>query len=503
MTKTQLLNWQSDRIEALLAEYGLAARVTGGVVAPRWIQFKVEPGPRTRVRQIRGLAEELALTLRADTCRVARKNGLVTVEIPRPNPQPIHLLPLQRKLKNIPLGAAALGLADDGSPLLIRLPSPQVAHLLIAGTTGSGKSALARSIIASLALRHRRNELALVLIDPKRRAFGPLASLPHLVHPVIVQSDEAAATLAQLVQLMLERDQQGISTPRIVVVIDELADLLMVAGKAARDPLTRLAQRGREAGLHLVACTQKPTNKAVDSLAKANFPVRLVGQVTSPEEAKIATGYAGTGAERLRGPGDFIAVTGGQITRFQAAYISTPQMAALVEKLAPQAGSGPGVELPQPATDAAPRADKLDHYVDQVRDLWPTLLKDDGSLRWKAKADIAERIFGQRNTGGNYGRVVNQVIERLRAETTATYAQTVPFSLRQTVLTRLIEGQTTTPITTLLRDFFRFVGLVRVVVAFDGPRYWTLRLIFPRLWGATRLLVAWKQGSEWVVERIG
>jgi DNA segregation ATPase FtsK/SpoIIIE-like protein len=116
-------------------------------------------------------------------------------------------------------------------------------------------------------------------------------------------------------------------------VIDELADLLMVSGKQTREALTRLTQRGRSAGIHLIACTQKPVSQVVGSLAKANFPVRLVGRVTSPEDAKVATGYAGTGADRLRGPGDFIAVTGGQMTRFQAAYVSTRELAALVGQL--------------------------------------------------------------------------------------------------------------------------------------------------------------------------
>jgi S-DNA-T family DNA segregation ATPase FtsK/SpoIIIE len=509
MTKRQLLEWQADRIETTLAQYGLTAHVTGGTVSPRWVQFKLWPGPGTRVRQIRDLAEELALALNADTCRVARKNGLVMVEVPRADPQPVRLLPLQQSIKEAPFGTATLGLTDDGRPLLIRLPAPQVAHLLIAGTTGSGKSALAQTIIASLAMRHHRSELGFVLIDPKRRAFGPLAALPHLVGSVVVEPDEAATTLARLVRLMLDRDRQSISMPRIVVVIDELADLLISAGKSARDPLTRLAQRGREAGIHLVACTQKPTNKAVDGLAKANFPVRLVGQVTSPEEAKVATGYGGTGADRLRGPGDFIAVTGGQVIRFQSAYVPPQQLCELVTRLAQSACPAVGIDLPE-VEHNAPLDDKLEHYVDQVRDLWPTLLKEDGSLRWKAKTDIAERIFGQRTTAGNYGRIVNRVIERLRAEGTATYAQTTTLSQRRLSTRRTAEGglerwsrTTTTTMATLRRAFSRFASRVRVVVVvFDWSRNRFYRITFPRLWGASRLVIIYKAGGAWAVERV-
>ncbi len=181
-----------------------------------------------------------------------------------------------------------------------------------------------------------------------------------------------------LVRLMLMRDQEGrlpandglSGDPRVVVVIDELADLLMMTGKQAQQSLTRLAQRGREAGIHLIVCTQKPVSQVLGSLAKANFPLRLVGQVTSPEEAKVATGYAGTGAERLRGPGDFMAVTGGQVTRFQAAYITARELADVAsQKLKAERGQwaqvrpGPAARRP---TRSLPQS-RLRRVTDNVR----------------------------------------------------------------------------------------------------------------------------------------
>jgi S-DNA-T family DNA segregation ATPase FtsK/SpoIIIE len=357
--KRQVLDFQADRIEAVLAQHRVSARVTGGLVSPRWIQFQLLPALGARVSKIKGLAEELALALGSETCRISRRQGTLAVEIPRPDPQPVRLLPLQQRLtatagQALPFGTALLGLAEDGAPLLVRLPSPQVAHLLIAGTTGSGKSALMQTIVASLALSHRRSQLGFVLIDPKRRAFGPLAGLPHLLRPVLSEAEEISRTLQALVQLMLVRDREGrcpaaagrAGEPRAVVVIDELADLMMMTGKETQQALTRLAQRGREAGIHLVACTQKPASQVLGSLAKANFPVRLVGRVTSPEEAKVATGYAGTGAERLRGPGDFVAVTGGQVTHFQAAYVSPRELAGLVSRML-QAEHGRWSEVPE------------------------------------------------------------------------------------------------------------------------------------------------------------
>lgn len=360
----QTLEFQCDRIEAVLARHKVSVCVTGGVIAPRWIQFQVLPALGARVKKIKGLAEEIALALGSDTCRISRQGGRLAVEIPRPDPRPVRLLSLQRPLQKttshysnryganagqrdgarpqpIPFGAAVLGLAEDGGTLLVCLPAPQVAHILIAGTTGSGKTALAKTIVTSLAMSHRPSEVGFILVDPNRRAFGPLAGLPHLLRPVLSEPEATTDTLRQLVELMLgrDRDRRPIANrdcpgePRVIIVIDELADLLMASGKETQDAITRLAQRGRAAGIHLVACTQKPAARVVGSLAKANFPVRLVGRVTSPEDAKVATGYAGTGAERLQGPGDFIAVNGGQMLRFQAAYIPARELTGLVSAL--------------------------------------------------------------------------------------------------------------------------------------------------------------------------
>jgi S-DNA-T family DNA segregation ATPase FtsK/SpoIIIE len=348
-TNRQTLEMQSDRIEAVLAQHKVAAQVTGGCVSPKWIRFQVKPAIGARMNKIRGLTEELALALGSDSCRVSRQGSLVSVEIPRTDPRPVRLLPLFRRLEEndeIPFGTALLGLADDGVPLLVRLPSPEVAHILIAGTTGSGKSALARTIVASLALSHRPSQIGFVLIDPKRRAFGPAGGLPHLLRPVLSDADEIEHTLAGLVELMLRRDRDGCAPvsarhngePRVVVVIDELVDLLMVSDGNTRDAITRLSQRGREAGIHIIACTQKPASQVIGGLAKANFPLRLVGRVTSPEDAKVASGYAQTGAEQLSGPGDFLAVSGGRAKRFQAAYVSSQDLAVIVGEML---GPGP------------------------------------------------------------------------------------------------------------------------------------------------------------------
>ena len=362
----KMLEFQSDRIEAVLSLHKIPARVTGGTVTPRWIRFQVLPQIGAKISKIKNLHEELAAALDVPSCRVARRGAAVDVEIPREDPMPVKLLPLYRRLTDgedyPPPIAAILGLSEDGTPLMIRLPSPDVAHVLVAGTTGSGKTVLMQTMILSLAMTNpapspfQIGGLRLVLIDPKGYAFGTFQGLPHLARDVVRDADEAAEALQSLVVLMERsgpagaRGQQRTGTVRVVVVIDELADLLMVGGKPVEQALTRLTQRGREAGIHIIAATQKPSAEILGPLIKANFPVRLVGRVTSASDARTATGWTGTGAERLMGRGDFLAVAEGQLSHFQAAFVSPEEIQEAAIGLAQNemvvTGYGVGVGTP-------------------------------------------------------------------------------------------------------------------------------------------------------------
>jgi len=317
-----LLEFQANQIEAVLASHKIVSRVLGGTVTPHCVRFQVTTRLGTRLSEISNLSEEIALSLQAPSCRIVRDKGNLHIEVPRAQPAKVLLLDLCRRLAYTPPCSPLLGLDESGTPLLLSLPSPDVAHVLICGTTGSGKTALARAMALSLALHNPQRQLQLLFIDPKGRGFAPLAGLPHLLAPPQTEVPQALQRLQWLVQEMERRDGQGINSPRLVVFIDELADLLMMGGKEMELALTRLSQRGREAGVHLVACTQKPTAAVIGSLTKANFPVRLVGSVTSPEEAKVAAGVSGTGAERLQGRGDFLLVLKGRSERFCAAYVS-------------------------------------------------------------------------------------------------------------------------------------------------------------------------------------
>ncbi len=329
----EYLNFQSDRIERVLASHRVPVRVEGGAVTPRWIRFHVAPGLGAKVATIRNLSEELALALGAPDVRVSRDGEQLAVEVPRPDAEPVSLLPMLRRIPSIPRFTACLGLADDGRPLLIRLPSPDVAHVLVAGATGSGKTELMRAILVSLALHNRQSQLQIVLIDPKQRGFAPLARLPHLLAPPAATPAEALTLLERCLAEMERRDLEGRCSPRLVIAVDEMGDLLATGGKAVENALTRLTQRGREAGLHLIAGTQKPSSSALGPMLKANFPVRLVGRVGSVEDARVASGQSGTGAEKLLGRGDFLVVASGHTTRFQAAWIPASDWPALQRSL--------------------------------------------------------------------------------------------------------------------------------------------------------------------------
>ena len=331
--RKRTLELQADTIEAVLARHKVAGKVKGGVVTPRFVQFHVTTEMGAKVKQVTALAEEIAMALGKREARIYRKDGAINVEVPRVRADPVRLLPLCNRLRNVPAFTAVLGVEENGTPLLLRLNAPDVAHVLIVGTTGSGKTALARTLLTSLAMHNRQTQVQLVLIDPKGRGFGPLAQLPHVLGEVVADPVAAVERLRWVVAEMERRDQEGVSRPLLIVAVDELADLLQTGGQAVDAMLTRISQRGREAGIHLVACTQKPTAALIGGAIKANFPVRLVGTVASKDEARYATGLSDSGAEKLDGKGDFLLVIKGETVRFQSAWLGPHDLELVLARL--------------------------------------------------------------------------------------------------------------------------------------------------------------------------
>jgi len=332
----RLLNLQADKIEMVLAAHRAPARVWGGRLTPRTVQFHLAPAANTKLARLESLTEEIAFALGAPSARLTRSNGTLSIEVPRADSRFIPLAELEARLQNdkhlqhalnTP-ATAVLGIDSEGVPLLLRLSSPDVAHCLIAGTTGSGKTELARTMIASLVMHQKPRDLQIALFDPKGHSFESFACAHHLMIPIVHEADETLTRIRSLIAEMERRDREQIERPRVVIVIDELADLLHMCGGQLEMLLTRLVQRGRSAGFSLIACTQKPAARVVGSLVKANFPVRLVGRVASTDDARVAAGIGGTGAEKLAGRGDFLLVGAGQIIRFQAAHVRSEEINA-------------------------------------------------------------------------------------------------------------------------------------------------------------------------------
>lgn len=323
------LHQQADQIEWLLAAHKAPARVTGGRVTAHTIQFHLTPAPTTKISRVENLSQEIAMTLSVPSARVLRENGSLHIEIPRADARALSFLEQCIEIERDPAlmhairiaGTTLVGMGADGLPLLLRLGAADVPHVLIAGTTGSGKSQAARTLLASLVLYQPAREIQLLVIDPKAGDFRVFATAPHLLCPIVHTVEDARERLEWLTDEMERRQSHSVRRPIVVVLLDELADLLMQGGTALQDLVARLAQRGRSAGISLVACTQKPTAGVLGALLQANFPVRLVGKVTSAHDALIATGIAKSGAEKLGGRGDFLLIANGNKLRVHIAHL--------------------------------------------------------------------------------------------------------------------------------------------------------------------------------------
>jgi S-DNA-T family DNA segregation ATPase FtsK/SpoIIIE len=418
------LEFQADRIEAVLSTHKVPARVTGGTVTPRWVRFQVLPAVGAKISKIKHLSEELAAALDATDCRVARRGAAVDVEIPRDNPSQVRLLPLVDQLEDIPPVAATLGLGEDGSPLLIRLPSPDVAHILVSGMTGSGKTVLLKDIVLSLAMKERPSQTQFIFIDPKL-TFRAFDDLPHTVLPTQSATDKPYSIISALAKLMEQRHSITMDDAHIVLVIDELADLLMTA-ENVQAPLTRLLQRGRSSGIHVVAATQKPTASVLGSLIKANFPVRLVGKVGSATDARVASGWSGTGAERLQGQGDFIAVAEGRVLRFQAAYVSDDEIVNSVSVLSEKYNRSPGKLgrlFAQFAGEGVEETSDIEKAAKRLLawEQWKERYDENGSYAWGFKTAACQFLW-DRELAGRWDAKTSKALA-LAEETTTTNGQ--------------------------------------------------------------------------------
>lgn len=300
----------------------LAARKIPAIVALAWdgpqlAVYTVSLGLGAMPEQIESLSGALALAAGAESCRVARDSGHLLLELAKPNAErkPLKAIRLDG-LQAPALTAIPLGITTGGRVLWANLADERFCHVAIGGTTGSGKSVLLKWLLYRLATQNPPAMLRLLLIDPKRFELTDFARLPHLLHPAVSDPLDIARVLAWLTGELDRRAASGQTTPRIVAVVEEVADVVS-QNKAILPALARVAQVGRALGMHLIATTQQPGAKSLGD-ALVNFPARILGRVASATLTYGAAGRAKSGADVLLGKGDMLLLAAGETIRFQA-----------------------------------------------------------------------------------------------------------------------------------------------------------------------------------------
>jgi len=337
-----------------LAHFGVQATIVGQISGPRVTRYELQLAPGTKVSKVAALKDDLSYALATTEIRIlAPIPGKQAVGVEVPNLSP-NLVTLGDIFDDLPATASPLAvwLGKDISGTAVWTDLARMPHLLIAGTTGSGKSGCINTLLTSVLLRSTPDEVRMILIDPKRIELGFYESIPHLLTPVVSSPKQAAAALTNVVAEMERRyeklsavrarnvaeanrtlRQRGEqSLPHLLVVIDELADLMMISPQDVEDAVIRLAQKSRAVGIHLVLATQRPSVDVITGMIKANVPSRIAFAVSSQTDSRVILDQSG--AESLLGQGDMLFKPLGtsRLQRVQGAYVSEEEIALIVEQ---------------------------------------------------------------------------------------------------------------------------------------------------------------------------
>ncbi len=365
------LEMNARRLEKKLADFGVQGEVVEILPGPVITMYEFKPAPGIKISKVASLADDLALTLRASSIRIVAPipgKAAIGIEIPNNQREMVFLKQIlsssayhESNLK-LPI---ALGKDITGAPMITDLS--RMPHLLVAGATGTGKSVSINTMINSLLFKVPPEMVRFLMIDPKRIELSIYHDIPHLLHPVVIKPKEATKALRWAVQEMERRymllsdlgvrnidaynrkvqkgakapspaDEEGgrKPLPYIILIIDELADLMMVSSREVEEAITRLAQMARAAGIHLIIATQRPSVDVLTGIIKANFPTRISFQVSSKVDSR--TILDGIGAEHLLGDGDmlFMPPGVGRIMRIHGAFVSEDEIKSVTDFLREQ-----------------------------------------------------------------------------------------------------------------------------------------------------------------------
>ncbi|MDI9571213.1 MAG: DNA translocase FtsK 4TM domain-containing protein [Pseudomonadota bacterium] len=433
-------------LEKKLGDFGVEGKVTEIHPGPIITLYELEPAPGVKINRITNLTDDLALALKAASIRIVAPlpgKAAIGIEIPNLEREAVRLRDvLDSQVFNESRGKLPIALGVDimGAPAvqdLTRMP-----HLLIAGTTGSGKSVSLNAMICSILFRSAPEDVKFLMIDPKRIELSAYEGIPHLLHPVVVDPKKAAQVLKWAVEEMERRyafigDMGGKSIeaynkqaareklsrlPYIVIVIDELADLMLVAPRNVEESLARLAQMARAAGIHLIIATQRPSVDVITGVIKANFPTRISFQVSSKVDSRTILDQLG--AEALLGAGDMLFIPPGtsKVTRIHGAFVTDREIGGIVDFLKEQGPPDYDASLKEyesslesPEREGEAFDEKYDEAVELVADLGQasiSLVQRYLKVGYNRAARIIERMEAEGVVGPSDGVKPRKVLAK-------------------------------------------------------------------------------------------
>ena len=431
-TAKKTLTETASKLQKTLYSFGVSAKVENVSVGPAITRYELKPAEGVRVSKIAKLADDIALNLAAESIRIEAPipgKQAVGIEIPNKEKEAVAL----RDIIDTPefenaKSKTTIALGKDVAGAVVVADIGKMPHVLIAGSTGSGKSVCINTLITSIVYKAKPSEVKLVMIDPKVVELSVYNGIPHLLIPVVTDPRKASGALQWAVQEMINRyglfaqkgtrdiegynklmEQEGEKLPHIVIIIDELADLMMASPKEVEDSICRLAQMARAAGMHLVIATQRPSVDVITGVIKANIPSRISFAVSSGIDSRTILDMYG--AEKLLGKGDmlFFPIGAAKPQRIQGAYISDAE----VEKIVDFLKDGKDIKYSEDIIEKIENANKSDKEMEDDEDDADEFLMD--AIETVVETGQASTSFIQRRFKVGYaraGRIMDQMEAR-------------------------------------------------------------------------------------------